>query len=100
VSEAAIQKRAIAYAKKLGATPIRMVFRPGVTAGWPDVLFLFPNGVSVWVEFKAPGKKPSPLQQYRIRELRGLGQHVYVCDNFDTARETLTRVMEGSPLPG
>ena len=49
--------------------------------GVPDRLALLPDGKMAFVEVKAPGKKPRPLQQARHRQLRQLGFKVYVLDD-------------------
>lgn len=36
-----------------------------------------------WIEVKAPGKKPSPIQAKLIQMLRNHGQQVFVVDNLD-----------------
>ena len=46
----------------------------------PDRLVLLPDGYIAFVELKAPGKKPRPLQLARHRLLRRLGFPVYVID--------------------
>lgn len=51
--------------------------------GMPDRLLLFPNGRVAFVELKAPGKKPQPLQLARHRLLRRLGFKVYVIDGTE-----------------
>lgn len=48
--------------------------------GMPDRLALLPGGRMAFVEVKAPGKKPRPLQLARHRTLRQLGFRVYVLD--------------------
>lgn len=53
---------------------------PGMD-GMPDRLVLLPQGRIAFVEMKAPGKKPRPLQLHRHKELRQLGFLVYVLDN-------------------
>ncbi|MDO4306948.1 MAG: VRR-NUC domain-containing protein [Eubacteriales bacterium] len=53
---------------------------PGLD-GMPDRLALLPGGRMAFVEVKAPGKKPRPLQLARHRMLRQLGFRVYVLDN-------------------
>ena len=55
---------------------------PGMD-GMPDRLVLFPEGILVFVEVKAPGEKPRPLQLHRHEQLRRLGFHVYVLDGLD-----------------
>ena len=49
--------------------------------GVPDRLALLPGGRMAFVEVKAPGKKPRPLQLARHRQLRQLGFKVYVLDD-------------------
>ena len=50
-------------------------------AGMPDRLVLLPGGHIGFVEVKAPGEKPRPLQLSRHRRLRQLGFRVYVLDD-------------------
>ncbi len=49
--------------------------------GMPDRIVLMPGGRMAFVEVKAPGKKPRPLQAARHRLLRKLGFKVYVLDD-------------------
>lgn len=49
--------------------------------GVPDRLALLPDGKMAFVEVKAPGEKPRPLQLSRHRLLRRLGFRVYVLDD-------------------
>ena len=51
--------------------------------GMPDRLVLIPDGHIAFVELKAPGKKPRPLQLARHRLLRSLGFRVYVIDSVE-----------------
>lgn len=53
---------------------------PG-TDGMPDRIVLMPNGRMAFVEVKAPGKNPRPLQIHRHEQLRLLGFKVYVLDH-------------------
>lgn len=55
---------------------------PGMD-GMPDRLVLFPQGHIGFVEVKAPGEKPRPLQVHRHEQLRRLGFQVYVLDGTD-----------------
>lgn len=65
---------------------------PG-TAGVPDRIILMPKGHIAFVEVKAPGEKPRPLQLSRHRLLRKLGFKVYVLDNIDDITKILSEVM-------
>lgn len=49
--------------------------------GVPDRIALLPGGRMAFVEVKASGKKPRPLQEARHRLLRRLGFKVYVLDD-------------------
>ena len=55
---------------------------PGMD-GMPDRLVLFPQGHIGFVEVKAPGEKPRPLQLHRHEKLRRLGFQVYVLDGLE-----------------
>ena len=51
--------------------------------GMPDRLVLMPEGRIGFVEVKAPGKEPRPLQVRRHEMLRNLGFKVYVLDDLE-----------------
>lgn len=51
--------------------------------GMPDRIVLLPGRHFGFVEVKAPGKKPRPLQIARHRLLENLGFHTYVLDEAD-----------------
>lgn len=53
---------------------------PG-TAGVPDRIVLMQSGRIGFVEVKAPGEKPRPLQKLRIKTLKKLGFKVFVLDS-------------------
>lgn len=61
---------------------------PGMD-GMPDRLVLLPQGHIGFVEVKAPGEKPRPLQIYRHKQLRQLGLQVYVLDYPEQIRGIL-----------
>lgn len=48
--------------------------------GMPDRIVLLPQSCIAFVEVKAPGKTPRPLQTARHKFLRRLGFKVYVLD--------------------
>lgn len=51
--------------------------------GMPDRIVLMPHSHVAFVEVKAPGEKPRPLQQSRHRMLRRLGFKVFVLDAIE-----------------
>ncbi|WP_353065969.1 VRR-NUC domain-containing protein [Arcanobacterium hippocoleae] len=60
---------------------------PG-TSGVPDRICLMRNRV-VFVELKAPGKQPRPIQARRMNQLRDQGFQTFVVDSMDGIREVL-----------
>ena len=60
---------------------------PGTT-GVPDRLCL-KNGRAVFVEVKAPGKQPRPIQTRRIQQLRDHRFTVLILDSMDQIEEVL-----------
>lgn len=64
------------------------------SSGWPDRICLFPDGKAGFVEVKAPGKKPRPLQVKRHKQLRLLGYKVYVLDNIGQIGGILDGIQE------
>ncbi|WP_373486113.1 VRR-NUC domain-containing protein [Acetobacterium malicum] len=76
--------------KKAGGIASKFV-SPGFD-GMPDRLILLPDGIIAFVELKAPGKKPRPLQLARHRLLRSLGFRVYVIDNEEQIGELLNEL--------
>lgn len=65
--------------KKIGGIAPKLV-SPGFD-GMPDRLLILPKGCVAFVEVKAPGAKPRPLQRARHRLLASLGFKVYVIDD-------------------
>ena len=51
--------------------------------GMPDRICLMKNGRMAFIEVKAPGKKPRPLQKARHELLRSLGFKVFVLDKLE-----------------
>lgn len=88
--ESAIERRLVAEAVKRGGVAPKFV-SPGLD-GVPDRLLLFPGGRLAFVEVKAPGKKPRPLQRRRIEQLTALGFRVFVLDSKEQIGEILDEV--------
>ena len=77
--EKTIEQKLVTAVKKHGGICPKFV-SPGFD-GMPDRLVLLPHGRFAFVEVKAPGEKPRPLQLARHRLLRRLGFKVYVLDD-------------------
>lgn len=79
--ESKVEKECKAWAKDNDWLSYKFV-SPG-QSGVPDQIFL-KDGITVFVEFKAPGKKASPIQNRHAEKLRAWGFKVYVIDNLDS----------------
>ena len=87
--EKSIEQKLVRAVKGRGGICPKLV-SPGFD-GMPDRLVLLPGGRMGFVEVKAPGKKPRPIQESRHRILRRLGFKVYVLDSA----EDIPTVLDG-----
>ena len=78
--EKVIEQKLVAEVKKAGGICPKWV-APGFD-GVPDRIVMFPRGKIAFVEVKAPGEKPRPLQRARHELLRKMGFRVYVLDEI------------------
>ena len=76
--EKIIEQHVVKAVKNSGGIAPKLV-SPGFD-GMPDRLVLLPGGKIGFVEVKAPGKEPRPLQVARHGLLRRLGFKVYILD--------------------
>ena len=77
--ESEIEKRLVKEAKAIDGLCLK--FTSPSMAGVPDRIVLLPEGKIGFVEVKAKGKKPRPLQVRRIKQLRSLGFKVFILDD-------------------
>lgn len=89
--EKQIEQTLVRKVKEVGGIAPKFV-SPGL-GGMPDRLLLFPGGRMAFVEVKAPGEKPRPLQVARHRLLTKLGFKVYVLDSLAGIDEIVKEVM-------
>lgn len=97
-----IEKRLVQRAKELGGE-VRKVKWIG-RSGAPDRLVMLPQWknpafyrneptsrpvATIWVELKAPGKKPEPHQLREHARMRKMGQRVVVIDSYEQIEELL-----------
>ena len=88
--ENVIEKALVKAVKQRGGLAIK--FTSVNFAGVPDRIVLLPNGMLVFVELKAPGKKMRPLQEKRKRQLTVLGFKVWCIDNKDEIEVMLNEI--------
>lgn len=83
-SEASIEKCLVEEVKAAGGWCLKLpaVFESGI----PDRVCLFPFARVVFVELKAPRKKPRRLQEIMHSRLRALGFRVEVIDSREQAK--------------
>lgn len=78
--------------KAIGGRAYKFV-SPG-NAGVPDRIVVLPGGRVVFVELKAPGKKPTKLQLAQQRRLQALGCDVRVIDGLEQVDKLLEELTE------
>lgn len=81
-----VQNPVMDYARKTGWLAWRMQIMG--RNGCPDAFF-FKGGQLVMIEFKRPGKSPTPQQLKRHKELRAAGFEVYVVDDPEVGKRLL-----------
>lgn len=79
--EKTVESKFTSAVKAKGGLAVKFT-SPGFN-GMPDRLVMFPGGRIGFVEVKAPGETPRPLQRSRHRLLRRMGFKVYVLDSID-----------------
>lgn len=63
--------------------------------GVPDRIVIIPGGRIIFVELKAPGKKPTALQQVQHDKLRALGCDVRVIDSRESVDNLIKELIIG-----
>jgi Holliday junction resolvase len=58
--------------------------------GLPDI-FAFKDGKTTMIEVKAPNKKPSELQNFRIKEVKDYGVISFWVDSFDEYTKIISK---------
>lgn len=90
MSERQIEAKLIKAVKAQGGICPKWV-SPGFD-GVPDRIVLLPMGRIGFVEVKASGKKPRPLQSARHRLLERLGFRVFILDSADGIQQILNEI--------
>ena len=85
--EKGIEQKLVKGVKAAGGIAPKFV-SPGYD-GMPDRLVILPGGRMAFVEVKAPGKKPRPLQISRHKMVKRLGCRVFVLDDISEIKMIL-----------
>lgn len=91
--EKLIEQKLVQTVKSVGGIALKFV-SPGYD-GMPDRLLLYPGGKTAFVEVKAMGCKPRPLQIRRHDMFRALGFPVFVLDDADQIKQILREMGYG-----
>ena len=91
--EIVIEHKLVSAVKAMGGIVPKFV-SPGYD-GMPDRLILLPGGRIAFVEVKAMGRKPRPLQLHRHDMLRRLGFKVFVLDGEEQITPLLSAIIGG-----
>lgn len=86
-SEHLIEARLVKAVRAAGGLCIKLI--PCGLAGLPDRLVILPGGHVLFVEVKAPGAKPRPLQVKLHQQIAALGFTVLTIDNLSIIPEVL-----------
>ena len=98
-SEKSIERYLCAQVESLGG--ICLKYSNPLESGYPDRLCSLPGIIYptiFFVEVKSRGRKPTPLQERRIRQLKALGHHVYVADSRETVNAVLRDEIQGARI--
>ena len=88
--EKQVELALVKAARKRGGIALKFV-SPAFD-GVPDRLVLMPGGHMGFVEVKAPGQKPRPLQVSRHRLLMGLGFQVFTLNDITAIPRMLDEI--------
>lgn len=90
MNEKDLEQKLVKMVKQVGGMALKFV-SPG-NSGVPDRLVLIAIGKIAFVEVKAPGEKPRPLQIRMIHRIRKLGFKVYVLDDEKKIGEIINEI--------
>ena len=90
--EKVVEQKLVKAVRKEGGLCLKFL-SPGLT-GMPDRLLLFPGRRIAFVEVKAPGQLPRPIQLHRHMQLRSLGFQVYVLDDPEMISEVIEETID------
>jgi len=94
-SEKTIEQKLVQAVKAVRGIAPKFVC-PGYS-GMPDRIVLLPGGKIAFVEVKAMGNKPRPLQLHGHETLRRLGFKVYILDDVADIASILTEIGVDNP---
>ena len=91
-----IEKKVCDYAKQVGFLVYK--FSSPNHVGVPDRMFVGPYQHVFWIEFKAKGKQPTPVQEREARKLSDCGFEVFLVDDVEYGKEIVHEQYEISKI--
>jgi len=91
ILEKHVEDAVVRYARRLGVLVYK--FSSPSKRSVPDRLVLFPQGVTVFIEFKRPGAKATKAQSREIEKIKTLAHHTYVCDNIEVGKRLVYEIL-------
>lgn len=88
--EKTIEQYLVKRVHKIGGEAVKFV--PTFFVGFPDRIVLMPKAAVYFVELKAPGKKPSPVQKQVHAQLEALGHEVFIIDSKEGVDEFINLI--------
>lgn len=84
--ESELETKLTQYCQEIGALTYK--FRSVGIRGVPDRVIIY-RGKVMFIELKAPGKKPSPQQYYHLRRIKAQGVIAEWADNIQRIKEII-----------
>ena len=94
--ESQIETAVCRYARAKGCLAYK--FTSPARRGVPDRIITAPNGRVLFLEFKAHGQKPTPLQEREMKLLQENAQLVAWVDNVEEGRDSIDYLCQLPPL--
>ena len=91
-----IEKKVCDYAKQVGFLVYK--FSSPNHVGVPDRMFVGQYQHVFWIEFKAKGKQPTPVQEREARKLSDCGFEVFLVDDVEYGKEVVREQHEISKI--
>jgi Holliday junction resolvase len=89
--ESTLERALVREVEKIGGLALKWT-SPG-QRGVPDRIVILPQGQTVYVEMKAPGKALDPLQIRWAKILRSMGHQVFKIDSQEEIHRFIAEVM-------
>lgn len=89
--EAHVERACRVIAEQHGAALLKL--GAALQRGIPDRMLLW-QGRTIFIEFKSPGRYPTPIQRHWHARLRGLGFEVHVFRTVEEFKKLLNRLTD------